>query len=78
MGSSPGQLNSHDLLHRKCYDHNNRIITRIKDMRGNLNNLLALVGHRRKHKLLTAGEMRELFQLKGERGRKDIRKRLSP
>lgn len=29
------------------------------------------MGHRRKHKLSSAGEMRELFQLKGEGGRKD-------
>jgi hypothetical protein len=37
----------------------------------NPNYLPALVGHRRKHKLPSAGEMRELFQLKGEGGRKD-------
>lgn len=41
---------------------------------GKSKNLLALVGHRRKHKLLTAGEMRELFQLKGEGGRKEGQK----
>jgi hypothetical protein len=35
-------------------------------MQENAQYLLALVGHRGKHKLSSAGEMRELFQLKGE------------
>jgi hypothetical protein len=36
----------------------------------NPNHLLALVGHRGKPKLSSAGEIRELFQLKGKGGRK--------